>query len=308
MDDRYKFVRGGPFDGLEDYASAPKLTMTSKKLAYPVAQREAQISFSGFYSQRQLNENLGYFFELLAQGIYGGQLTNRNFISPQLSLFTGREEIIQPDLIVKNGHYKEVKGCETGEPLKLPILQLGKYRTVLRSGAVQNLQSPLAQNSIPELEFEIFRHRMKKLDASFKTKSLEDMIFLLCSEVRYGVSLPARVIYQIYAHAANHSNSYVAMDNQDNGSRVKLKSRGQNNIIADTEKVLKELGFENSEEFEIIKYKFPSDVTVNGIPVVSFPFLLIKDRKHEDWVKELAGLGSLETELMIDLMTLDLPF
>ncbi|MEK6945383.1 MAG: hypothetical protein AABW63_01175 [Nanoarchaeota archaeon] len=94
MDERYKFVRGGPFDGLDDYASAPEINMKNKTLVYPIVQREAQISFQGFYSQRQLNENLGFFFELIAQGIYGGELTNRNFISPQINLFTGREEII----------------------------------------------------------------------------------------------------------------------------------------------------------------------------------------------------------------------
>ena len=66
MDERYKFVRGGPFDGLDDYASAPELAMKNKTLVYPIAQRERQLSFAGFFTQRQLNENLGYFFELLS--------------------------------------------------------------------------------------------------------------------------------------------------------------------------------------------------------------------------------------------------
>ena len=104
----------------------------------------------------------------------------------------------------------------------------------------------VVEGHIPELEFEIFRHCVKDLDANFKTKSLEELTASLCSQVKYGVSLPARVIYEIYAHGVNYSNTYVAMDNQENGSRVKFKSRGQNDIIAYTDETLKKLGFKNS--------------------------------------------------------------
>ncbi|MEK6917596.1 MAG: hypothetical protein AABW51_01485 [Nanoarchaeota archaeon] len=278
MDERYKFVRGQPFDGLEDYASAPIIKMKNKSLTYPIIQREKQTSFHGFYDQRQLNENLGFFFELIAQGIYGGQLINKDFVSPQLGLFSGREEIIQPGLIVKEGYYKEVKSCRNGSALKLLVFQMNKYRSFLRLKTTPY--------SAPDFEFEIFRHGIKDLDENFKTKSLEDLVKAICPKIKSSVSLPARVIYTLYFHGNNGGNPYTSKYSGEKWEpAVNFKSTGQNILLAYPLEFLEQLGLDTND-FEITRYRFPTDVTMNGTRIPSIPMLRIEDKKHHAWLPE----------------------
>lgn len=165
MDSRYAFIRSDdPFKGLEDYASSPEIKVRKKELIYPLPPQQ---DLPGYSYQQKLKEDLGTFFEIVGQGIYGGVLQDNEILNNQLNLFTGKEEFVRPDLKDRNGNYREFKGFVSGESLKLLNRQIKKYAEFVRGGN---------GGSEKGLSFELFRHRVKHLFKRFRTLPLEDLV------------------------------------------------------------------------------------------------------------------------------------
>lgn len=286
MDPRYKFVRGGPFDGLDDYASAPVIHVKSRDLKYPIIKRDgSQRSFQDYNYQRRLKDDLAFFFELLAQGVYGGKLTEREALTPQLSIFTGKEDgFVQPDLIVKPGHYKEVKSFAPGQNAKLMDYQMPKYRDLLRKHT--------NSHSAPDMEFEFFRHGIRELLKNYRTKPLEELVENIAPTVNFHLSLPSRVAWKIYQADNEFSSRY---EGPSFSNCTQFSSSGANAMLAYPEDTLRKLGF-SPEDFEIQKRRLPENMTMNSIPILSIPILILKDRKHPEWVREFVSEENVENE------------
>ncbi|MEK9208310.1 MAG: hypothetical protein AAB922_07510, partial [Patescibacteria group bacterium] len=80
MEKRFGFVRAeNPFEGIYDYLEADELRISSRQIEYPL-----QLSLDGLEGsllKYGLRVRLGYYFELLTQGIYGGVLKGSRQLS-----------------------------------------------------------------------------------------------------------------------------------------------------------------------------------------------------------------------------------
>jgi hypothetical protein len=285
MDERYQFVRGEPFDGLDDYASSPKIRVKNKKLTYNIPE---QPDLPGYYYQEGLKRKLGTYFEILAQGMYGGKLYHNEILSPQIMLFTGTEEVIQPDLTLGEGKYKEVKSVERVEPLKLYNKQMRKYLSIVKNGVNCNGNNI----SPPELDFEIFRHGVGKLFKNFRTKSLDELVEKLSLNMRFMLSLPPQIVFLIYQDSP-YTSKYGGGPTHPPCS--KFSSPGINSLLAYPSETLAQLGL-NPEDFMIRKRRFPEGVTMNGFEINPFPILMIKDRNYEEWLEKLKNPEEISVE------------
>jgi hypothetical protein len=292
MNKRYKFIRGHPFDGLEDYFSAPDIRMKNTKLIYPIPQ---QMAFLGYDYQLKLKENLGFFFEILCQGIYGGKLKHREPLTSQLNLFTGGEEVICPDLLCGKGKYKEVKGVAKGQTLKLLDKQMKKYSSMLANGD---------NSHHTEIRFEIFRHGVLNLLSTFRKKPLEELVGAISSNTKFMLSIPPQIAFSIY-DGGPYTSKYTG-DRWDRCSQ--FLSNGINSLLAYPDETLTQLGV-NPKDFKIRKMRFPAGVKMNNFEINPFPILVIKDKNYARWLKNFNNQEKAESEQTpIDNNSVSLPF
>lgn len=272
MDKRFKFIRSKErFKELPDYKFAPYMRVKNKFLEYPVQYSlfNEEVIGGGF----GLRVKEGHFFELLSHGIYGGLIKKLNHENGGNS-----NEIItsEPDITdSKRGIFREVKGVGPGGDLKLIDEQIAKYCL---------LQTKEYFKNPPKIRFEVFRHDIRKIQENYKKKKLEDLIEGLSQSIKFSLSLPFSLIFQIYCD--NNKFTCRHDNEQTYKTLTRLNSSGLNNFLAYPEDTIKSFGL-NPEEFIIKKKRFPRTISINDFKIAPFPMLFIYNQNEDNFIKEL---------------------
>lgn len=285
VEKRFKFIRNkNPFQGLEDYLAAEELRTRNRKIRYPL-----QLSLGGFKENDPsygLRVRLGYYFELLTQGIYGGRLKGCQQLDDANGSNLSDHNIVtsEPDVISDEKNYlRESKAVSPGGDLKIDDRQLAKY-TCLQLGGY--LPAP------PRITFEIFRHGVRQLISNFREKPLEDLVDVLSTSTRFMLSLPLSIVVAVHKSGEDHFSKYTSRYKGDKwGHNSKLLSSGLNAIIAYPKETLSQFGL-NPEDYNIWKLKFPKGIKANTKEIEPFPILLVRDKDHGKWIETLREQGS----------------
>jgi len=258
--ERYKLIRTGRFDELPDYSDAPYLKIKNKSLIYPTS--ELQLSLPGLDRGSGLNVRLGRFFEILAQGIYGGKIGE--FFGFDES--NGKNKGSEPDIThQKPNILREVKATSVRYSLMLRNEQMEKYLS-LQIG--DYFPEP------PIIRFEIFRHNVKDLPGIFNKGGLEGVIKKLTEGIRSMISFPFSIMYRIYQAGIPFTGKYGG-ETFHNSTR--FYTSGLNYLLAEPEETFKKLEID-PESFEFQKKRFPRNVIINEEKISPFPVLIINEK------------------------------
>ncbi len=272
---RHELIRDCCFDKrLPDYFNAPYLEIKNENLVYPTT--ELQLCLPGFDRGWGLRTRLGRFFEILAQGIYGGKIGEFY----EFSELNGENMRSEPDIThQKTNILREVKATHTKNSLKLIKHQMEKY---LSLQMWDYFQKP------PIIRFEIFRHDVKGLLEIFNKNELEGIVKELTEGTKAMISFPFSVMYRIYqANIPFTGKSY----GEGFYNSTRFHASGLNHLLAEPEETFKKLGIE-PEFFEFQKKSFPWNVTVNERKITPFPVLIIDERnptQELENLKEISG-------------------
>jgi len=277
-------MKSGVFNGLKDYSKARPIKIFNREIIYPVQETLPEIGFD--YSSG-MRVRSGKFFEVLSQGIYGGRFKERLEINEK----GGRDSIIEPDLFYQYKSiyiFKEIKSFSPDNTLKLFDEQMNKY-------AIQQFESIEIDGVeiLPTINFDLFRHRIKNLDKSYKQTDLEELIRNLSHNIGFMISIPFSVAYAIYDNASipyDINPSPFPFTSRYEGKAyswcTQFRPRGINNLLAYPEKTFEKLGL-NPLDFDFIKSKFPKGVKMNGNRVTPFPILIVRERYPDTELRNL---------------------
>lgn len=266
MNKRFGFIRGRPFTGLEDYFASEELEVKNKDIKYVINSHPN-------YSLKNPPENVppsyskkvACFYEILAQGIYGGKRTKKYLLENDNGFSMG----FIPDLINGNRIW-DSKASAARQHIKLKDEQLMKYSLF-----------QMKSEEPPNIKIDIFRHGINNMNSKFIDRPLKEFVFQLTKDTRSMVSLDLSVIFEYYRMA--HKTKHLKLRYDKGLSYTKISPVTLNNFIAYPEKTVEELGFD-LKDIEIKKRRFPSDVKVNGYEMNSFPVVIIENKNYpEKW-------------------------
>ena len=286
MEKRFGFVRAeNPFEGIYDYLEADELRISSRQIEYPL-----QLSLDGLEGsllKYGLRVRLGYYFELLTQGIYGGvlkgsrQLSNNHHESDK----PFNNNILASELDVvffEKSCLRESKAVSPGESLEIRDEQLAKYACLQLGNYFENP---------PKIIFEVFRHGVRRLVKNYKDKSLEDIVNALSSSTRFMLSLPFSFIVAVHEKSKDHSFEHASRyEGEKWEHHSKFFSSGLNAMLAYPEKTLSGFGLDIGN-YNILKLRFPRGITMNKKEIRPFPVLLVRDKDHGKWVESFRERG-----------------
>lgn len=274
MNSRYKFIRGKPFEGLEDYLKGSSIKTKNKKIIYPISNSIQNNLLPELIFENPefgLRTRLGHYYELLSKSISGGAIKkqyncNDNNIKSE------------PDLTIhkknKSISLIEVKSIAPGEALKLADNQIAKY---------VSLQTGDYFTKCPSITFNIFRHGISGIQKKYMARPLEELICDLSKTTKFLISLPFSVIFELYKSTDGFSGSRYEGRFYPNLTR--FNSSKINDLIANPEHTLEKMKI-NLDDLIIQKRKFPSTIFMNGINLSSFPALIILDKLSSEEVSE----------------------
>ena len=282
MKERFGFVRGNDnFRGLEDYLNSEELRIKKKRIKYPL-----QLSLDCLGEEGPaygLRVRLGYYFELLTQGIYGGRLKVLHELNNGSK--NNHDSIrSEPDVTSAEKFFlRESKAVAPGECLKLYDDQIAKY-LCLQLG--KYFASP------PRITFEIYGHGVKKLIRNFREQPLGDLVDSLSASTRFMISLPMSIIVPIHksgeADSPKHTSRYGGKKWRHNS---RLLSSGLNSMLAFPEKTISDFGLD-TRDYNIWKLRFSKGMKLNTKKIKPFPVLLVRDKDHRKWIETLREKGS----------------
>ena len=286
MEKRLRFIRSpNPFAGLDDYLIADEFRIKNNQIEYPI-----QLALDGFRiipAEEGMKGKLGYYFESLSQGIYGGRL--RGFPQPVNGSRHSREVVtLEPDIVDDEKNYlRDSKAVSPGNCVKIEDVQLGKYVCLQLK---KNIPNP------SRITFEIFRHGVRGLVKNFKHKPLEELVNMLSTNTRFMISLPLSVLLAVHNFGLinRYDNNKPKYSYRYDGEKYRhyssLSSHGLNAILAYPEETLVRYGL-SPDNYNILKLRLPKGITMNRREIRPFPVLLIRDKNHGEWLEQFRARG-----------------
>lgn len=278
MDQRYKFVRGKPFQGLDDYLKSKSIRAKNKKIFYFIPNSVEGTIFPELISKNPefgLRSRLGHYYELLSKSIFGGELKKQYDLDENGKVLEVKSE---PDLTINNKNKTlsliEVKSIAPGQALKLLDNQIAKY---------VSLQTGNYFSKSLEINFNIFRHGISKVQSKYSSRPLDELVYDLAKTTKFLISLPFSVIFEIYKTNDVFIGSRYEGRFYDNLTR--FNSSRINDLIANPEQTLEKMKI-NLENLIIQKSKFPNSVFINNIKIEPFPALVVLDKRSLEEISE----------------------
>jgi len=221
-----------------------------------------------------MRARLGKYFEILSQGIYGGNIKELQKVNES----SGKVILVEPDITLKpKKYFKEIKSVSPGECLKLTDEQISKCMAL-------QLKS---FDKFPNIDFEIFRHGVRKLVKRYNKINLLELVNEISNTIQFMISLPFSVIYKIYLGKCEKYTSRYNGLKWDNMTR--LNSSGLNNFLLYPAKTFEEFEI-NPSNFIFSKFRFSENVTMNFHKVSSFPILIVREKDHLSEIKNLESI------------------
>jgi hypothetical protein len=281
-DQRYNFIRGHPFAGLEDYFASEEMEVKNKEIIYSLKNTHNQ-NLNQF---QNLGKKLACFYEILIQGIYGGErgkgYTLENDKGFCLKLI--------PDLVSENRIW-DSKATASRQHIKLIDDQIMKYSLF----QIKNEEMPI-------IKMDIFRHGINHLNSKFADKPLKELIFRLTQKTKSLISLDLSIIFEYYRLSSKTKDFKLRYEKGN--SYTKISSVTLNSLLAYPEKSLESIGMD-LKDIDIKKRRFPSNVTMDGYEINSFPVLIIENKNYpEKWLegfKRIIEDGSHIPSMFMDL-------
>lgn len=263
-----KFIRGKPFQGLEDYFYSPEIKMTHKRLKYPLSKQSSFQGLEHYGSVFELEKKLGHFHEKIIYGIYGGKLKQIQKINSDLF----KNNFSEPDLTTKKNHF-ESKAVAPGGALNLLDKQIPKYAILQIGGFLKHKKY---------VRFEIFRHGIRKLHKNYKNDKIEELISDLSKTTKFMLSLPFSLIFHLWSAETPFTSRYT-------GDKwvptTRFFSSGLNSMLAYPKETIEIIGLDPNE-FIFKKRRFPMNVSINKNKLKPFPILKVFDKDPKQWLCE----------------------
>lgn len=283
------------FNGLEQYANAPCIDSKTRRiynLCEPVQQLELLSEFTqrgkredAQVTEETIKQHLGDFFEVLAQGIFGGQRKVRVEVR-----YDNKEVIREIDLSLK------------------PEKRLIEVKSVTQKGNLKLVHAPIGGDTTLQImeqykewliDYVIFRHRTRDLP-ELSGQPLINLEKAIAENISSMAVLPFSLIYQIHAVTPQHCSKYSQGDySRGNlGNLTEVRPPYLDNLLNEPEKTIAATRL-NPCDYEVQRKRFPENVTIDDIRIASFPVLLIRDKDHTKWSESfkeevLRDLGRIE--------------
>ena len=215
---------------------------------------------------------MGFFYESLNKGLFGGRLNDVRF---GVDFYNGESGTIKPD-IVDDEHdiHWESKSSFYDKECEIMRRQLEGYRFL--------------QYSKPDISFLVSFYRHTLPEIKKKERTLEQVFDGLISGTAFSVILPLSVVLQIYETPVSGG---IKMARNYQSRNVKwpdclcIRPHTINRFLINPIENFKILGF-NQERFEIERYLLPPNITINKRKVRPFPIVKIVDKEYGRWVEE----------------------
>lgn len=284
----------------ESYNHAPEIKVAKKRLVYPV-QREL---WPGTRPEEGLRVRLGYFYEVLTRGIFGGrwhleQRANGNS--------NGSYDACEPDVTNSSSQtHFESKGVRPGGDLQFKDFQMGKYL---------DMQLGLSPFSSPVIRFELYRHGIRNLTRKYNQFSkeggkeesfLEAMVIFLAQNTLYLIDLPFSLALGIFEKGKDDKfggNPDFKKIGRYEGENYTPLSRvypsGLDALLLEPQEFLKEIEI-SPDNYTFSRVRSPKGMRINGSPITPFPILSISHKNHSAWLEGFRQARAYEEALKED--------
>jgi len=223
---------------------------------------------------RSLHNRMGNFYEFVSTGLYGGERGNWHYVP-------GEDEelrLVKPDIVDrKRKNVREIKANKFYQELNLLDAQMGRYLSYL--------------DKHPQLVpiFEIYRHGFESIK-SFRG-SEKELFESLSSNTQYALRLPLSLVLGLWQLPPRNGNrTYVRRYESREGtpdeklrgtiniypSCTCVKNKTLQDLLTKPEEIISLVG-KNSRGYTISRLQSPSEFSVNGVNVKTFPILDIRE-------------------------------
>jgi len=260
---RYAFTRSDdPFDGLDEYRKAPFLAMNSYRVKFPIQESAFEIG----YSNGDLTQKVGYFFEKVDQGMRGGRTQLPRGIED-------KTHFSRPDVILNGGSSNfEVKGIHHQDRTPLYDSQMARYSML-----------QLLNNEKFSIGFDIFRHSVEDVGRNYRSGGLKWMVMTFPQEIRSALFLPFPLVFSIWDPRREEINR--SHDSRRGESYSPFNASIMNVFLAEPERAFDFLG-ENPSDYDTQKFRFPGRANSNGVSFKPFPVVVFKHKNRRKWIQK----------------------
>lgn len=203
--------------------------------------------------------HMGFFFELLSAGLFGGKLIDSVTELPEDSPYDIKPDVESVDKII------ESKCIVNGSHLNLYDDQIGKYK-------VYQTMKPDKQ-----ISFAIWRHSLRA--TGVHRGSIAELLMAITERLQAGIVLPLSIMTKLWENDTKISRKYG-----EPWCCVSVKSPVINNFIFNPWAMVERLHL-NPEDYRITRYISPQNFIVDKISVKQFPLIIIEDRYPAKWIE-----------------------
>jgi hypothetical protein len=229
-----------------------------------------QLSLFDFHGNAMKQSRLGFYFELVGRGLYGGSLYgSRRSAKRGYPTFASNPDTVD----LPNNRMREHKACSAGSTLILRDEQIKSYLEDQRSYPAWDIRSVL------------FRHGLKGI-RSFEGSDGE-LFSYLGNHTLYGLNLPLSVLVSLH-EGHKYNNGTIIATRSENKSfpwATRVSKGYLNQLFFEPEKSLNQIDLDPTE-YSIRRDRSPRDFSVDRKHVAPFPILTIEHTDPARWIKE----------------------
>ena len=229
-------------------------------------------------------EFMGFFYESLNRGLYGGKLNDVKF---DIDFYSGENGsgTIKPDIVDdENNIHWESKSNVFDKDCEIMKRQLEGYRSL--------------QYTYPEKQYLLAIYRHKLLGIKKEERTLEEVFDELLKGTAFSLILPLSVVLKIYENPVSGdvkmARNYVSKNNNWPDCLC-IKPHTINRFLMSPLENFELLGFDPNR-FEIERFFSPSNMTMNRRKLRQFPIVKIVDTKYNEWVDEFRNSYEIEMQ------------
>ncbi len=222
------------------------------------AHRHQQMPLFGIRLTNQYH--IGFFFEMIASGLFGGKL-----VDSIVKLGEDSPYNIKPD-VESSKRIIESKCIRNGNHLNLSNDQIEKYKTY-------QTQKPNKQ-----ISFTIWRHCF--YNSMAYRGSIDELVSVITSKLQVGIILPLSIIVTLWKDHKGLSRVYA-----NPWYCTCVRSPIINGFAFSPEASIEQIGLDPNE-YEIKRYMSPKGFKVNKIAIKEFPLVVITDKDPAKWIQQ----------------------
>jgi hypothetical protein len=256
----------------EKYLGPKPIKVAQRKLTYPIQMElfPRTIHLGSGKEYKRDNKYIGSFYEILAQGIFGGE-----WRGVRHSASENGDWSLLPD-VVTNKEVMDSKAVSWDESLKIGDFQFDKY-------LVQQCTSEFLSSRkifIPMFKYGL-RHPWTLFD-TFRENQLENIVRELAGKTAFMLFIPFSLAYKIH-HPEAPSRFISRYDGERYDNMTRFSSRGIKLMLENPKECLEGLNV-NPEDYIIERARLPDGMKMNQFSIRPFPMVLLQDKNYDGWL------------------------